>query len=90
MYRFHSKLECVLKAAKVTDNEKTLAYYKICSFSVNYTSIMFYSKGTRLKGLAGTNALAYLPSSLEMKKKDFYEFCTCRPTRLDAQHRTVP
>jgi hypothetical protein len=29
----------------VTDDKKTLAYYKIWPFAVNYESVMFYSTG---------------------------------------------
>ncbi len=29
----------------MTPLEKTLAYYKICPFSVNYESVVFYSTG---------------------------------------------
>ncbi len=36
-YRFLSRLVCLWLAM-----EKTLAYYKICSFIVNYESVMFY------------------------------------------------
>jgi hypothetical protein len=31
--------------------EKTLAYYKICQFSVNHKSVMFYSKGPAVASL---------------------------------------
>ncbi len=33
----------VVAPVKVMPNEKTLAYYKLCQFTVNYNSIMFYS-----------------------------------------------
>jgi hypothetical protein len=34
----------VVVPVKVMPNEKTLAYYKLCQFTVNYESVMFYSK----------------------------------------------
>ncbi len=29
----------------MTENRKTLAYYKICPFFINYESLMFYDAG---------------------------------------------
>ncbi len=47
--KFLSKLlvGCLSKPVKVTDMrvEQTLAYYKICPFSVNYKSVLFCSTG---------------------------------------------
>ena len=37
----------------VTNNrEKTLAYYEVCPFSVNYGSVMFYSTAYSMNGQA--------------------------------------
>ncbi len=44
MFWFRSKLVCLSKKSKVPENRKTLAYYKICQFSVDYESVGFYSK----------------------------------------------
>ncbi len=41
MYGIHSKLVCLSKEGKWTENKKTLAYYEICLFQVTYESIMF-------------------------------------------------
>ncbi len=45
MYIIRSKVVCLPKPVKVTDQKKTLAYFKICSSSVNYESAIFYSTG---------------------------------------------
>jgi hypothetical protein len=48
-----SKAIVILKAredVKVTENRKTQASYKICPFSVNYESVLFYCTGTGWKG----------------------------------------
>ncbi len=48
MYRLRSKLVSLLAQASVfVQAKKTLAYYKICPFSVNYESKMFYGTGPR-------------------------------------------
>jgi len=72
MYRFHSKLECVLKAVKVTDNEKTLAYHKICPFSVNYTFIMFYDRFSRLERLGGDKRSSLFAFVVRDEEKKFF------------------
>ncbi len=40
MYRFGSKLVCLSKPVKVTDNNKK-AYCVICPFSIYYICVMF-------------------------------------------------
>jgi hypothetical protein len=46
VYGHHSKLECLVCLRKcVCPRQKTLAYYKICPFPVNYESVMLYSTG---------------------------------------------
>ncbi len=48
MIWFRSKLVCLSKPGKVIhNNEKSLAYYVSCPFSVNYQSTMFYDIGPR-------------------------------------------
>jgi hypothetical protein len=43
MFKLRSKLVSLLAQASVFClHQKTLAYIKICQFSVNYESIMFY------------------------------------------------
>jgi hypothetical protein len=45
-YRLSSKLVCLSKVVCLwLTIEKTLAYYKICKFPVNYESLLFYSIG---------------------------------------------
>ncbi len=43
---FYFKLVCLSKPVKVTEIEKTPAYYEIWPFSVNYKSAMFYCTGS--------------------------------------------
>ncbi len=46
MYGLHRKLKCLSKLRNVTDtNSKTLAYYKICPFTLYYKSIIVYNTG---------------------------------------------
>jgi hypothetical protein len=64
-------LECLLK---LLTNEKALAYYEICNFTVDYESVMFYSTGPwpdseTLQNSSRPNTLAYLVSSSVRKKK---------------------
>ncbi len=44
MYELRSKLVCFSKLVEVIDIEKTLAYYEIITFSLNYESVMFYGQ----------------------------------------------
>jgi hypothetical protein len=34
--------DCLSKPVKVTDNNKTLAYYKICPFHISYEFVTFF------------------------------------------------
>jgi len=45
MYELCSKLVCLSKLVKGTDNRKTLAYYRVDQFSVDYKSVMLYNTG---------------------------------------------
>ncbi len=50
MKRFFSKLMCLPKPVDVTDFcNKTIAYNRLCPFSIYYQSVMFYSTGPRLQ-----------------------------------------
>ncbi len=40
-FRFCTKLVCLTKPSKWLTTEKTLAYYEICPFSLNYNSVIF-------------------------------------------------
>jgi len=47
-----SPISMVQASVFVTDIiKKTPAYYEICTFSVNYESVMFYSSGPRIQRL---------------------------------------
>ncbi len=50
-YKFLSKLLCLSNKGKRLTIEKTLAYYKICPFSEQQKSIMFYGTGLFAKRL---------------------------------------
>ncbi len=43
MFRFRSKLKCLSKLVKVTENRKDTSPQQNMSIFVNYESVMFYS-----------------------------------------------